>query len=412
MKILLINKFHYLVGGVERYLFECMDLFNRKGHTVISFSMDHSRNEKSEYGRFFVPNVEYTETTKGMKRLLYGLRSIYSITARKNISALIKHVKPDIAHVQCFCYQLTPSILYPLKACGIPVLHTAHEYKFICPNQRLYNLHTGRICELCKNLRFYRPVSERCIKNSIFTSALGSIEAYLYKYLRAYEKMIDAIITPSVFLKNKLIEFGFDRIPIFHLPNFISLDKYEPGDSNGDYILYFGRLSKNKGLATLCRAMKRLDRVILKIAGDGEYEGDLQHLIRSEKLENVELIGYNANKALIELIKGSICTIIPSEWYENCPFSVLESFALGKPVIGANIGGIPELIDDGVDGFLFEPGDVAGLAYRIQYMIKNKNKAKMMGKIGRRKIERKYSADQHYGDLLGLYKRTIARYMK
>lgn len=407
MNILLVNKFHFLRGGSERCFFESMDLLTKKGHSVISFSMDHPRNIRCEFSEFHVNNIEYTKKTGLLKKIFHGLKSVYSFEARDKIAELIKRTGPDIAHVHSFCYQLTPSILYSLKDFGIPVILTAHEYKLICPNQRLYNLHTGDICEACKDLRFYKAISKKCIKNSVVASAVGSIEAYLYKRLRIYEKSIDAVIAPSLFLKDKLVEFGFHRIPIFHIPNFVFPGKYVPGKSSGSYILYFGRVSRNKGLMTLCRAMKNNDHTVLKIAGEGEFEVELQRFVISEGLANVEFIGYTTGKALIDMIRGSLCTVIPSEWYENCPFSILESFALGKPVIGTNIGGIPELIEDGVDGLLFEPGNVDDLRECIEWMVENKEKALVMGRHGREKIEQRYSAEKHYEQLIKLYWQVI-----
>jgi glycosyltransferase involved in cell wall biosynthesis len=398
-----------LAGGAERYMFEWSKILERKDHEVVPFSMEHPRNEKTDYSNYFVNNVDFTGDTSFYSKFKTGLRTIYSIEARKKLKTLIKDTKPDIAHVNAFCYQLTPSILYAMRETGIPIICRTPEYKFICPNQRLFNLYTGKICEDCKGGRYYKALSNRCIKNSFYASLLGCVDAYLNKWLKTYEKIVDLIITPSRFMHEKMIEFGMEADKIVHIPNFIEVENYRPNYGFKDYIVYFGGLLPNKGLETLLRAMKLLEEIELKIIGEGEVGEQLKQKVEREKIGNVNFMGYKSGDKLISLIRESMFTVLPSEMYENCPFSVLESLALGKPVIGANIGGIPELIEDEVDGLIFEPKNVEDLAEKIKYLSDHKDILPEMGIKGRKKIEERYNSEIYYEKMIKIYEDAMEK---
>lgn len=356
MVILQINKFYYLSGGVERCVFNLEKILKRKGHEVVTFSMEHPKNRTNPHSGYFVRNVNLNGNRNTLSKIKSGIKSVYSIEAQKQLTRLINDTKPDIAHIHSYCYQLTPSILLTLKKEKIPAVQTSHEYKLICPNQRLFNLYTGEICENCKNRKYYKAIINKCIKNSIIASMAGCMEAYLSDKIQKYEKIINKIISPSSFLRNKLIEFGINPKKVVHIPNFIFKDEYLPKHEFSNYIVYVGRLSGLKGIKTLINAMKLVDTCDLYIIGTGKLEDDLKSYIVKEKILNVKLIGKKYGEELKKIIRNSMFTVLPSVCYENCPNSILESFALGKPVIGSNIGGIPELIDDGYDGLLFGLG--------------------------------------------------------
>ena len=410
MRILLVNKFYYLVGGVERYVFEWEKILKSKGHEVIIFSMKSLQNNESNYSKYFIDNVSFSINGGIVGKLKTGINSIYSREAKRKLEQLIRDTRPDIAHIHAFCYQLTPSILFPLKEANIPVVLTSHEYKPICPNQRLFNLYRGKICEDCEGKKYYRAVANRCIKNSFFASLIGSVEAYLYRFLDIYNNYIDIIITPSLFMRNKFLASSVkEEERIVHIPNFINAEKCTPNlNYNGVEFAYCGRIDGNKGVETLIRACKQVNNGRLLIIGEGEWKTKMKDIIEKEKIQNVNILGHKKGNELFEIINRCLFTVIPSGFYENGPFAILESMALGRPVIGSKIGGIPEFIDDGVDGLLFESHNVDDLANKIQYLIDNKDTVSEMGKMARRRVEERYNSDLHYERLMEVYKQVLA----
>ncbi|MFQ6126910.1 MAG: glycosyltransferase family 4 protein, partial [Candidatus Heimdallarchaeota archaeon] len=332
---------------------------------------------------------------------------IYSLEARNKLLKLITRENPDIAHVHKFSNTLTPSILYALKKKNIPVVQTLHDYRTVCPNYNMYDFNRFELCEDCKGHKYFNAVRRRCQKSSYLIGLNIALESYLYHFLNTYESTIDLFISPSNFLKEKIIEFGIDKNKVICIPNFVNCGDYTPNYSNSNYILYFGRLEKHKGIKTLILAMKHVKNSMLYLIGSGNYRNEMEEYVRKNNIGNVAFSGFLERKQLIRLIKHSLFTILPSEWYENCPIAILESFALGKPVIGANIGGIPELVEDGSTGMLFDSGNVDDLAEKINYLLNNKGLAVEMGKNARKKVEGEYNKDIHYKRLMEAYKKVL-----
>ena len=411
MIILQINKYYYLKSGAERYMFDVSSLLQNRGHHVIPFAMQHEKNVPTKYSKYFVENIEFSREIKSsiFRKLKLGLKVIYSFEARNKLSRLIEKEKPDIAHIHKFNNSLTPSILYALKKKGIPVVQTLHDYRTICPNYNLYDFNKFEVCEDCKGHNYFNALRRRCheIGASSLVGLNIAIESYLYHFLKTYESTIDLFIAPSNFLMKKLIDFGVDKNKIIHIPYFVHYDKYTPNYSNFNYLLYFGRLERHKGIKALISAMKRVNSLKLYIVGEGSYRNELEKYMEIDNVKNVLLVGYKKGKELNEFIKNSLFTIVPSEWYENCPLAVLESFALGKPVIGADIGGIPDLVDNEYTGMLFERGNVEDLAEKIGYLLNNKNLVAEMGRNARKKIEAKYNKNEHYMRLIEAYNKVI-----
>jgi len=326
MKILLANKFFYLKGGSEYVFFEQAELLKRKGHKIIFFSMKHPKNFSSKYGEYFINQVDYEKG--GMKnKISASFKLLYSFEAKRKIDELIRNEKPDIAHLHNIHHQISPSILHTLKKYNIPTVLTLHDYKMVCASYLM--LANGEVCEACKNGRYYNCFLKKCVKNSRVKSLLNTIEMYLHhKILHIYD-LVDVFISPSRFLKDKLREMGFKR-EIVYLPNFVNVDEFKPQyEAKEKSIVYFGRLSKEKGLFTLISAVKDLD-VKLKIIGEGPVRESLELGVRSEGVGSVEFLGYKAGKDLKDEIRKSMFVVVPSECYENNPRSVIEAFALGK----------------------------------------------------------------------------------
>ena len=394
-----VNKFHYLSGGADRYYFEWSEVLEKKGHEVVFFSMRHERNPATPYAKYFVDEVEFFNT--GMRNLpAMAIRVLYSWQARKRIELLIRDTTPEIAHLHNIAHQLSPSILDSLKRYHLPIVQTVHDYKFGCPTYSFFV--QGQVCERCKGGHYYNVVLQRCNRGSLAASLLNCLEMYFHRWIGIYNN-VDLFIAPSNFVREKMIEYGISSERVVWVPHFIAIDQYVPEYTHDDYFLFFGRLAPFKGLSTLLSAMRFVKESQLYIVGEGELREELESYAEEQDIENVAFLGYKSGEELKSIIRNSMFTIIPSEWYEVLGFVILESFALGTPVLAANIGGMPELMDPSVDGLLFEPGSVADLVEKIQYLLANRQLLAEMGRQARAKIEREYDGETHYERMMEIY---------
>jgi len=402
MKVLAVNKFYYLYGGADRYFLERNELLHQRGHEVIPFAMSHEKNLSTPYADYFVSPIYFFDRERSSPPWTTVGRVLYSLEAKQKISRLIKETRPDIAHLHNIAHQLSPSLLKPLKEFGLPIVQTLHDYKLICPTYRL--LSHGELCERCKGGRFYHAALQRCNRGSLAASALNSVEMYLHhKVLRLYDQ-VDRFIAPSRFVQNKVVEFGVAPERVSYLPHFVDLNAWRPKRERGEYIVYFGRLVEGKGVATLIRALKQVRKVDLYIIGEGELEGHLKSLAAAEGLSHIHFLGYRSGEELTSLVARGLFTVVPSEWYDPSPQTVKQSLAVGRPVIGARIGGIPELIDNGVDGMLFVPRSAEDLAAKIESLLDDRSRVEAMGAAARKKVEEQFSPDQHYEGLMDIYR--------
>ena len=407
MKVLMCNKFLFEDGGPERYILELSRMLEEHGNQVVYFAMQHSENIKTEYSKYFVCQVSLGNPKDGslLEKMKAGLRIIYSAEAKRKMEKLISEQKPDLAHLHNIYHQISPSILPVLHEKGIPVVMSLHDYKLICPNYRLMT--QGNICEKCNSTKYYQAVFHKCVKDSFSASLLNCLEMYVHKFLKFYEKNVDLFISPSLFMKEKLSEFGFDKSKIVYLSPWVKEIKSTPSYTYSDFILYFGKIDKEKGVEILIKAMGKIKEGQLLIVGKGEEKNRLQNYVSQNGIENVKFVGFMERLKLNELIRASRFVVLPSQWYENSPSTIYESFALGKPVIGSRIGGIPELIEDGINGLLFEPANVEDLAEKIKYLYRHPLLAQKMGISARKKVEEKYSEEGYYKKLFGIYNDLI-----
>jgi len=405
MKILLANKYFYLKGGAETSFFQTAKLLEDKGHKVIFISMIHPRNLPSIYEKHFVSNVNY-EQGNLIDNINASLKILYSFEARRKIEKLIKDKKPDIAHLNNIYHQISPSILHSLKRFDIPVIMSLRDFKLVCASYSM--LCDGKICEVCKAGRYYNCFFRGCVKNSKAKSLLNTIEMYLHhKILHIYD-LVDVFISPSRFLKSKLKEMGF-KDKIVYLPNFVNIDEFIPKyDWDESSIVYFGRLSKEKGLFTLIEAVKGLN-VKLKIIGEGPMKEALGCRVKDEGIKNVELLGYKTGEDLKDEIRESMFVVLPSEWYENNPRSIIEGFALGKPAIGSRIGGILELVKDNETGLTFKTGNADDLREKIIHLFKKPAEIETMGRNARKMVEEEFNSEKHYEKLIEIYKQVQSK---
>lgn len=405
MKILFVNKYCHPSGGPETVMLQSKEKLESLGNEVILFSMQHPRNLETKYSRYFVCNVDYNGSNSFLNKAKMSLNIFYSLEARKKMELLLDEEKPDLAHLHNIYHQISPSILPVLKRKNIPVVMTLHDFKLLCPNYTF--LRKGKPCESCQGKYFYKAVIHRCVKNSYWKSLVCSLEMYFHRFLKIYQDSVDIFITLSQFSKEKMIQYGIPEEKLLLLPNYIDLPSNGTEKKLGEYLLFFGHLSEKNGVFTLVQAMEKLKGVPLVIAGEGELLPALKEYVREKKLDNITFAGFLNGKKLEQTIENSLFTVFPAICYHNCPMSILESFAYNKPVIGSNLGSIPELINDGIDGLLFEPGNVEDLAEKIKYLYRHPLLAQKMGISARKKVEEKYSEEGYYKKLFGIYNDLI-----
>jgi glycosyltransferase involved in cell wall biosynthesis len=354
LKILQINKFYYLKGGSERSLFDVSEILKNKGHEVIPFSMTDSRNLSTKYSQYFIEKTDYDKFS--LKKII---NIFWNFEANKKLEKLIKETKPDIVHLHNIAHQLSPSIIRVIKKHNLPIVQTLHDYKLICPNYKLYS---NSCCFKCEKGKYYRCFLRKCHKNSYLKSLIVALEAYFHKFLKLYDQ-VDLFIAPSEYMKKISIKFGIPEDKIEVLRHSIDKKYFKKEARPGDYLLYFGRLSKEKGIDVLLDALSlSTSKVKLKIVGAGEESKNLKLKSEKLKLENrVEFLGPKYSDDLIKLIEEAKAIIMPSVWPENMPYSLLEAMAMKKPVIASRIGGMTEMIEDKKNGFLFFAGDPQGL---------------------------------------------------
>jgi glycosyltransferase involved in cell wall biosynthesis len=401
MKILLINKFLYPRGGDALCTLDTGRLLARNGHEVLLWGMSHPSNPTYRHNDLFIEHVDFDYSYGLLQRLRIATNLLYSYEAQQKIEELIVRERPDVVHMHNIAHQISPSILPVFHRHGIPVVMTLHDYKLVCASYLL--LARGKICEACANGRYHNCVEKQCVKDSWMKSFLNTVEMYFHHTIRHIYDSVKIFVSPSYFLRDKLREMGFCR-EIRVLPHFINVDDYDPFyGSEEESIVYFGRLSHEKGLDVLLDATDEMS-VQLKIIGDGPLRQHLEQRAAKRKMKNAVFAGYKTGAALHDEIRRAMCVVVPSEWYENSPRSILESFALGKPVIGSQIGGIPELVKDGETGWTFHAGDAHDLRSRILSCFSKKAHMLTMGKRARDFVVDKHNPTIHYDRLMSIYR--------
>ena len=385
-------------------MFATTKLLEKHGHEVIPFSMNHPLNFNSSYSKYWTSYINFKEALKKKNlgtALNVIMKTVYSFEAKKCIARLLDDEKPDIVHIHNILHHITPSILSEIKKRKIPIIWTLHDYTIICPNTSFLT-ERGEICEACKQMKFFMALIKRCKKNSLGASFVAMLENYMHRFMRVF-RYVDKFISPSEFLKQKFIEFGMGE-KIVTLNNFIDTGLFVPNFNNYGYYIYVGRLHHTKGLDTLITAARRIPDIELKVVGDGAM---LENL-KSQGIGNIDFVGFKSGDELKELVSNAMFVVVPSEWYENFPYSILEAFASGKAVIGSRIGGIPELVKDNVTGLTFECRNSENLRLKIEYLISNPDRIVEMGKNARKFAEDELNAEKHYQRLMRIYQQGIS----
>jgi glycosyltransferase involved in cell wall biosynthesis len=404
MKILMVNNYLYRRGGAESVMLEEMAGLAERGHEVAAFSARHPQNEPSPLEHLF-PDVADLQTRSLVEKVARGYSVVANLAVKRAFSRAIDVFRPDLVHFHNIYGRLTPVVAEVAHERGVPSVLTAHDYKLVCPTY--LRLSDGRPCTACSYRNPLPVFFRRCHKGSRVTSIVYGVEAAVNSWRGAYDG-IDAIVCPSRFMQQALSDGGVGEMRLRLVPNSAPLAAPARASAGGPpYLLFAGRLSREKGVACLIRALDGLD-VDLLIAGDGPEAPALRQLAaRTRQPSRIRFIGHCPRSTIVELHAGAFLVVVPSEWYENAPMSVLEAFAAGKPVVGAAIGGIPELVRPGETGTLFPPGDPARLQDALRGLLASPATVARMGENARQMVKDRFSPDVHLQELLKTYAEVL-----
>ena len=411
MNILLINNFDYIRGGSDRVFLETAILLNDKGHNVAIFSATSQENTP-----FKLPVAIKRYTTSDAldstsNNLFSKARAfLKNKQALQDLEYCITDFCPDVAHLHIFQSRLSSFIVKTLSDRHIPSVMTVHEYKMLCPAYTHLD-RKGNICEQCNPKSYLPCVTKKCVEGSLQKSILMAMESYTRDQYASYTEHINKFLMPSQFILNKhLAKFPEHKDKFIRRKYFINADTFQSNYVFGDYLLYFGRLSYVKGVKTLLQAAKQARHIPIKIAGTGPISAELQQFKKDHHIDNVSFVGFQKGKDLFKLISHARATIVPSEWFENFPLSIIESLAMGRPVIGAKIGGIPEQVINHQTGFLFESGKVDELQLAIQRLWQlSKEEHLALSKSCRQFALKEYHMDTHYQQLMKIFQEVIGK---
>jgi len=410
MKIIQANKFYYRRGGADVYAIELSELLREAGHEVIPFAMKHKENLETAYEKYFVSEVDLKKREGFFSDLKKIGRIVYSLEARKKFKKLLRDEKPDVVHVHNIYHQISPSILSVARRAKVPVVMTVHDYKLINPNYSMFHygsdVKANEVCEHGKDGKYWQAVWYNCM-NSYGASLTIAVEAYIHSWLKIYKKGVKRFISPSKFLIDLFSKRGYARRKFVNIPNFVR-PIVPPKKSGSQCVLYFGRLSEEKGLFTLIEAAKMIKPMPVKIVGKGPQEKDLKRYAEEIGASNVQFVGYKSGNALWSLVAGARAVVMPSISYDNYPLAVLEAQSMGKIVIATDKGGLPEMVQDGETGFLFPPKDSLRLAKIIEHVwnMPISERGAMEG-AARERVMRENNPEDHVKRVVALYKSLV-----
>jgi glycosyltransferase involved in cell wall biosynthesis len=363
--LLSVNNYHYPRGGADAMYLAHGAAFETLGWRHAWFSMKHPRNRPTPWSEYFPEEIEFGHAYSPVERIGKAAASIWSIQAQQRLKALVRQFKPDVAHLHNIYHHLSPSILATLREAGIPTVMTAHDFKIACPNYRMYT--QGQVCERCRGGNVANALVHRCVRDSVLASALVSVEALVHRSLRSWHRGPDLIVAPSQFVIDKMVSWGFDARRFVLIRNPVDATRIAPQPAPGKDFVYIGRLSVEKGLDCLIEAVRR-SGVSLTVAGEGPL-GDLMSQAVAASQGRIRWLGRLEADRVQELLRSARAVVVPSQWYENAPLSVLEAFAAAKPVIATQMGGLPEMVTHGKTGWLVpvaQPDALAGMLAAVQ----------------------------------------------
>ena len=410
MKIALVNYRYFISGGPERYYFNIKEILEKQGHEIVPFSIKSSRNFPNDYERYFLNIVDdevYFAQAKKSLRVVFKsfTRMFYSFEAKRKFKQLLKDARPDLVYIMQYHNKISPSIIDAARSLDIPVVHRISDFQYMCPNALFYNDVKG-VCEDCLKGKRLSCVKYKCVLNSTAYSAIKMVAKGLHDIMGIHKK-INAFVVPSSFTLGKLNEYGIPKEKLNHIPTFFNLKEENPMVEYKPFVLFVGRIEKQKGLMTLVKAFEGTD-YHLKIIGfsnDG-YENELKSYLQGKK-HNIEFLGKMSFEEIVPYLKSCLCTVVPSEWYDNSPNVILESFAYKKAVVATDFGSLPELVHNHHTGLTFKYADAGDLRNKISYLFEHQDEARSMGEECFRSILSYYSPSEHYKQLVRLFETII-----
>lgn len=376
------------------------ELLTSRGWDIVPFAMEYEKNFETGYDDYFVEEIDFASDYKPVEKVRKVIKSVYSLEARREIGRLIDDVRPDVVHAHNVYHHLTPAIFGAIQKKGVPAVMTVHDLKIGCPSKLM--LAPDGVCERCQGGKTWNAVQQRCLKGSLPLSAIAALETTLHSFLGSYKKNVDLFVLPSRFHMNKLIDWGLPAEKARYVPNAVDVSELVADFTPGERFVFVGRLSEEKGLLTFVKAVASAG-VKATIVGTGPQEGELRALVESSGAD-VEFAGYQTGDALFDIVRNAKALVLPSECYENAPVVLLEAYGVGTPVLGSDLGGIPELIQPGITGFLATAGDVDSFAEQLSAMAAlSTNELEEMGKAGRSFVEDRFSREHYLAGLLDVY---------
>jgi glycosyltransferase involved in cell wall biosynthesis len=401
MRILHVNKFLYRKGGAEAYMLDLAALQASAGHEIAFFGMRHPENPSLPFETAFPSFIELEPPPRGVRgRVTATARMVYSPSSRRGIEQVVGAFSPDVVHLHNIYHQLSPSVLRPLRKQGIATVMTLHDYKLICPSYLL--LDHGQVCEACLGGRFHHAVTRRCKDGSLGASAVLAVETSVHRATRAYDA-VHVFVCPSRFLAGKIAQAGIYRDRLRVVSNFVAVHEVTPKTRPGGDVIYVGRLSYEKGVDVLIEAMGQLGRHRLDVVGDGPERSRLEQLAAVRAPGRVRFHGTVAKDRVVDLLRSSAVAVMPSRCHENQPMAVLEAFACGIPVVAADLGGLPELVDEGRYGDVFPAGDHRALAQALARLLADPARALTIGQAARARAEQEFAPARHLERLNDVY---------
>jgi len=392
LKILIIhNYYRSFAASGENVVFEQeRDLLISRGHDVHTFI---TRND--DWEKFGT-----------LEKALILLETPWSVRRYREIRQLVRDLRPDVVHIHNIFPLISPSIFWACNTEGVPSVLTLHNFRLICPR---WFSRKGQICEKCLHSTVVWSLIHGCYKNSRIKTFIVACLIILNRFLGTWSRKVDAFIALTEFNRSKMIEAGVPPEKIFVKPNFLSDPPREIPDDRENYALFLGRISPEKGLDTLLEAWREFPGLPLHILGEGQQRGACESFAQKHKINSIHFLGRKPHSECVERLLRARVLLMPSVCYEGFPMTVREAFACGTPVIASRLGSLGEILEDGVTGLLFEPGNAKDLAQKVRWLWEHPEEARRMGQNARRVFEEKYTAEKNYEMLMGIYQKAIAR---
>lgn len=410
-KVLVINKYHFISGGAERYFFSVMDAFRCRGIEAIPFSVNYGKTVSTPYQSYFIEPIVKDGNTKifyqkpsWREKISLAKQAIYNETAKKAVHRMIEDLNPDIAYLLNINNHISPSVIDACSELSVPVVMRMSDFNLTCVSNMYYR--DGHPCHDCKH-GLHHAVLHRCVHGSISKSLIGVTAIQLHRKWRIYDK-VARFVTPTQFMKQELMDLGFESERIHHIKTFAESQNILSPDENFPYILFVGRFAPYKGIDTALRAFMRADfpGVHLKLIGD-ENDHDAKRvkaIVTDNFKDRIHFEPFERDKSkLLSLVQKSLFVLVPSENYENLPNTILEAFSCARPVIGTRLGSMPEIIEEGKYGLLYNLGDIEQFAAQMKWMVEHPAEREQMGLNAYQAIQKEYSEENHMSQLISLF---------